>query len=285
MFRRIIVPLDGSSVAETAVGLASRFAEKAGGKVILLQVQTGRRADGREHALEYLRTVASARSAPWLSFVCQVGAGDAATEILNAATEAGADLIALTTRGRSGLARSVLGSVADRVIRDAAVPVLAISIQALQEKAPPIEKLARVVVPLDGSALAEQAITLGARLSRSLGARLMLARIVPPPHAPELEALRPEGARPPYTSARAASDADAYLKEAAARHKLSEDEVDLKVHVGWPVADLATLAAGDGLIVMSSRGLSGFNRLVMGSVASGLLKEARSPIMFVPLQD
>lgn len=284
MFKTILVPLDGSAVAETAVGLVRQFVDK-GGTVILLRVLGGgRTAESQEEALEYLRSVASSHSAASLKFVCQAEAGDPAAGILNAAAEAEVDLIVLTTRGRSGLARTVLGSVADPLIRKAGVPVLAVPIRALQEKAPPPEEWSRVVVPLDGSSLGERAIAQGAGLARAFGARLILARVVPPPHAPELEALRPEGARPPYTSARAAADAQAYLKGVAASHRLSENEVDLTVLVGWTVASLADLASGDGLLVMSGRGLGGFNRMVMGSVAGGLLHEARSPIVFVPLQ-
>lgn len=148
MFKRIIVPLDGSKLAEQALPYALAQAEKFGAELILLQVLeplpdvtfsapvTVRSAERRsaELAREYLEAVAARIRPQGVALRAEQIEGRPYIEIVRYAEEHGAHLIVLSTRGYSGFSRWLLGSVADRVVRGATVPVLLVPCQeACQE--------------------------------------------------------------------------------------------------------------------------------------------------------
>ena len=137
--KRIVVPLDASPFAESVLPVAADLARAGGGSIRLLRVEplpdSCVDADGRVVAyadqemarleaegLDYLRTVAARLGG--IPIESSVRFGDPLDEILKEADAFGADLIAVTTAGRSGLGRTVLGSVAERVFRKAETPVL-----------------------------------------------------------------------------------------------------------------------------------------------------------------
>jgi nucleotide-binding universal stress UspA family protein len=138
--RRVLVPLDGSSLgAEVLQSAAALGASLGGAEIMLLAVvelppgvypdaevqEVSDSVQQRTQATDYLQTVASdlASSAPG-SVTCRVAYGDAALTIANVAREAEVDAIAMATHGRGGLARLVLGSVVTRTLQLASVPVL-----------------------------------------------------------------------------------------------------------------------------------------------------------------
>jgi nucleotide-binding universal stress UspA family protein len=137
--KRIVLPLDGSPVAESVLPVVADLARAGGGSVRLLRVMPLPNncvdADGRVVAyadqemerleaegLDYLRTVETRLGG--LPIESHIRFGDPLDEILKEADDFDADLIAVTTAGRSGLGRAVLGSVAERVFRKAGTPVL-----------------------------------------------------------------------------------------------------------------------------------------------------------------
>ena len=138
MYRRIVVPLDGSERAEGALRHARVLAGCTGAEILLLRVVFDSHmdiyADPRatnsvqermeKEAGEYLRQVAAGLEKEGLKVTTQVDSGSAADAIVDYADRMQADLIAMTTHGRSGIARWLLGSVADKVARGANVPVL-----------------------------------------------------------------------------------------------------------------------------------------------------------------
>jgi len=140
MAKKILVPIDQSPMAEGIVPLVAAIAHGAGAKVRLLLVapapQTRLGQDGRVVAyadqetarleaegLDYLRTVMM-RFGPAGGVECVVRFGDPVAEILREAEAFGADLIAVTTQGRSALGRTVLGSVAEQIVGKADAPVM-----------------------------------------------------------------------------------------------------------------------------------------------------------------
>jgi nucleotide-binding universal stress UspA family protein len=142
-FRRALIPLDGSAVAEAVIPVFLEFAFPLKLEVVLLQVLapvTPQVSEGSRHvivdATERLRQEAEAYLGRYAEGLCAQGlsartavrVGDAATEIAAGAREYQADLIAMTTHGRSGLSRLLFGSVAEAVLRRADVPVFLIRI-------------------------------------------------------------------------------------------------------------------------------------------------------------
>jgi nucleotide-binding universal stress UspA family protein len=138
--RRILVPLDGSSLAAEILGPVAELAASLGGAEIMLLAVVGR-PEGvypdaesqlvsdpireRAQATHYLETVAS-EVAAWApgSVTCRIAYGDAASTIAAVAAESDVDAIALATHGRGGVVRLVLGSIATRALQLASVPVL-----------------------------------------------------------------------------------------------------------------------------------------------------------------
>jgi len=138
MYQRVVIPLDGSPIAESILPFISKIAGPLDMEVILIRVvplapeevigigsTVGLdSAETRKHeAQHYLNTRVEELWTKGLRAQAHVEIGDPAPEIVAFAHKVGADLIAMTTRGRSGLSRLVMGSVAETVLRSAAVPV------------------------------------------------------------------------------------------------------------------------------------------------------------------
>jgi nucleotide-binding universal stress UspA family protein len=131
MFRKILLPIDRSARSRTAVPHASELAKSLGAEVLVLHVLTGPvtpSASAEEpEAADYVAGVAKRLRKAGVKAKTRVQRGDAATGIRGAAIEWGADAVVMATRGRQGLQKLVLGSVAEAVVRDSHVPVLLIS--------------------------------------------------------------------------------------------------------------------------------------------------------------
>lgn len=137
MYKRAVVPLDGSVVAETIIPLILEIAGPLDLDVVLLRVippmpvkvvhdaraEDEKQAAQRTDAEEYLAALAAELRSRGVRFKTDVRLGDPASEIVAAAEATDADLIAMTTHGRSGLGRVLFGSVAEAVLRQAQIPV------------------------------------------------------------------------------------------------------------------------------------------------------------------
>lgn len=330
MFNRILVPLDGSSNAAAALPVAHQLARESSGTLILVralrplaEVEMGiTQSDGwvpaadpaeRDEASAYLRQVASSLGGVAVETV--VGAGAANGIILDATRRQAADLIVMTSRERTGLARWMLGSVARGVLRAAEVPVLIL--RAAEGKiVSPISPRGegagrRAMVPLDGSSLAEAALAPAAQLVAQLSvperAQIDLLRVV--------EIVPTLGAAPYALGApggfgltddlyvEGARVAHEYLNEVAARLRREEADKHIPalasitetVVLGLNVADtIAAVAegressAGEGgrersdLIAVATHGRSGLKRLILGSVTERLLDSTAVPVLVAP---
>jgi nucleotide-binding universal stress UspA family protein len=200
----------------------------------------------------------------------EVGAG-----IVRTGRERGADLIAMSTHGRSGLGRWIYGSVADAVLREAEVPVLLIP-AACQHRWPTARQ-PRILVPLDGSNLATQALGPALDLAELLGAELLLLQAIPPIPYVEGYYYVVTDQEPELAEAQAALDGMA--------ERLSTDrrKVSARAVLGYPITEIQRIAREEGidLIAMATHGRGGLARVVMGSVATGTLQRAELPILLV----
>lgn len=287
MFRRILVPLDGSSFAEAAIPAAASVAADGGAEVRLVCVQAATpidpesswpfEPDGLAWAEAYLAEAAARIRATWSgALTTSVRSGEVTEEILAAADEWDADLIAVATHGRGGVSRAWLASVADSCIRRAQCPVLALR-PAESNPGATSGRLGsgrgRIVVPLDGSPLAEAALPYGAPLAQRLGVPLLLLSAVPDP---EIAAVyrRLESTDPSVA-------AEQYLAEQLAR--LREEGVRAEAYV---VTDVATAhailtEAGGDLVVMSTHGRGGLDRAIFGSVTDQVVRGTAGAVLVV----
>src|SRR6266705_3216436 len=179
MFKRILVPVDGSTRAERALPVAARLARAAGGSVILVQVAA---LPGT-----YSTDLASSAYAEAIEIETKALFGAAAQTILSVAYSYSADLIVLSSQGKTGLKRWVLGSVAQKIARHSPLPVFVLHeggpLPARPQ--PDTHHPLHALVTLDGSALAKAALEPAAKLIAALSApaqgALHLLRVVKPP--------------------------------------------------------------------------------------------------------
>lgn len=191
MIKRILVPLDGSILAESVLPAAAQLTRTLKGTLILLRVYDVTSSDfsifvmeaEEQKAQTYLDGVALRPALAGLQVETRTLGGAAALNILDAVQEYQVDLLVMSSHGRSGITRRVLGSVAEHVIRYAPVPVLVLRGLRMSEylsRAAPV-----AVVAVDGSPQAETALFPAAEVLAGLAApdagTIHLARIVAPP--------------------------------------------------------------------------------------------------------
>jgi nucleotide-binding universal stress UspA family protein len=289
MFSRILVPLDGSALAESALSLAEQFIEGSEGRLILLRVVpyfTVLAADpllyeemnrlGEDEALAYLRSIRNELPDPGKAdIVCQVGS--AADSILQYSMENDVDLIVMSSHGRSGINRWVYGSVAERIMSQAPCPTLIINArQSSQEGAP-----SKILVPLDGSGLAEQALHPALDLAQLLDAELYLLSVTTSGEL-RIETASEAGAFADIENGEVVKAKD-YLQDLAENLDYQKVNYDVEIASGSVAEAIMDYAAENGmeLIIMSSHGRTGLKRWVYGSVAEKVLRGACCATMIV----
>jgi nucleotide-binding universal stress UspA family protein len=191
MIKRLLVPLDGSTLAEAVLPVAAQLTQALQGTLILFRAYDVPPADVSLHVIEaaarraqtYLVGVALRPELAGLRVETRSLGGAATLNILDAVQEYQADLLVMSSHGRSGFTRLALGSVAEYVIRHVPVPVLVLHRPREGES---LRKTAQVaLVALDGSPLAETALAPAAEVLFALSSpqegTLHLARVVAPP--------------------------------------------------------------------------------------------------------
>jgi nucleotide-binding universal stress UspA family protein len=304
MYKRVLVPLDGSELAEVVFSYATELAARLELDLVLLHVVDPQERDlvplhraYVERAAEVLRRQSEelqkkADIQPKGEGVAargELAVGHPAEEILECALRHDIDLILMATHGRSGIKRWALGSVADKVLRVSKTPVCLVraglSEEIVHDKWPSITML----VPLDGSELAELVIPHVEALAKQLGPKLVdvvLLRVCEPPvvssdYPPTADLTWEE--HQAREMARPTTVCEEYLAGVQERLEgvgLKARSVVLK---GKPADEITDYANKDlvNLIVMSTHGRSGIGRWAYGSVADRILLGVSSPIFLV----
>jgi nucleotide-binding universal stress UspA family protein len=265
MKNEILVPLDGTPEAESILPAARTLAAALPARIRLVSVLE--RADvppDRRAYLEQRRLELAGRK---IDAGVEVAVGRPAESILEFARGAGTDFIAMTTHGRRGMDRLVLGSVAEEVLRRSPVPLL------VARPGQPPAAGRRLLVALDGSPAGEAVLPDAVRLARGLAWPIDLVRVA-------LPIAVPGGLGEPLVPL-PSDDPMPYLE---ALRKRLETEGGLEVR---PVALEGRAAtqilihareAGAGLLCLTTHGRTGLARLVMGSIAEELLRTAPCPV-------
>lgn len=289
--RTIVVPLDGTALGERALPAALNVARRTGARLELVHVHTARRENPmpevrtleevkrlkeRRYLLGLASAVSSRHGTPVQASLLE---GAVVPAILEYATGCRADLIVLATHARAGLSRSVLGSVADELVRRSGMPVLTVGPRSLSPHVLGEGTWDTVAVPLDGSALAEQVLGSVARISPQT---LLLVQVLSPVdhvglagRTYVLETAR--GLEATRTRA-----AERYLQTVARSMQGLIPRVSTRVVVAEdvPAAIVEQAKSGEAdLIALSTHGRSGLSRLVLGSVADRLVRVSPLPVL------
>ena len=312
MYERILVPLDGSSLARQVLPYARMVAEAKGADVELVEVIAPLEEFAKLEVSDSVAAGVGSRPDPWAApdewtlveehlrnnarkqlgeaatllgretyARCTVLEGEPAEAIIKEADKLPGTLIAMATHGRSGIGRWLLGSVTDSVIRHAEHPTLVIRAQEGGASAAP--SLNEVVLPLDGSATAEAAIPYAVEMAKVLGVGVALVRaITPMAYADSYSETVPDAYDALLEQAQA--DAGDYLK-GIARRVFSRGVPDVTSHVMVGNAASVILGradeGGDKLVVMATHGRSGVRRAVLGSVADRVIRHSAGPVLVV----
>lgn len=285
VFTTILVPLDGSRIAEAALGYAALLPSE---RVRLLRVEPeyvaggageapDRLAGAEAEAHAYLDRQADEPRRQGREVELVVVRGDPAEQIIAHAGDA--DLIVMTTNGLGAGGRALFGSVADRVVRHAVAPTLVVRTEG-KSSGPPL--VARIVVPLDGSDLASKALPVAAETAELLGVPIHLVRVV---DGDPVRAAVQAGSRAAAAYSRSLEDArqhavaDLETEERKLRARNIKTSTD--VRVGYPAAELLSLIAPSDLVVMTTHGRGGIRRWLLGSVADKLVHQASAPVLLV----
>ncbi len=286
MFKKILVPLDGSKIAEAVIPFAAEIAARSRAELLFvtavqqvgvwdatLSLQVLKRE--AEVAADYLATVERDLSDEGRKVATQVLDGDAAEAVLAAVEEAGADLIAISTHGRSGVSRWLFGSVATHILERATVPLLVLRPKEGEDRGAPGPVVKKILVPLDGSEVAKSILPVIEEFAKTMGASLVLYHSV-----------APLSAYPGFESAGAAALGEAIeemqrqakeILARAAEEVLSRGvEATTVVSLGTPVDGVLTAAdeLDVDLIAIATHGRSGLGRAVLGSVADGVIRRS-----------
>ena len=207
--------------------------------------------------------------------------GDPATEIVKNARDLQIDLIAMATHRESTLARGILGSVTDRVLQTSSVPVM--TIRPGDDLKPETRIPDTVLVPLDGSALAESAVPIASLIAEKTGAKIVFVRVSSVPYYSSL-ASAGVGYTRPLSSQELADMAGVYLQPFVT----AAGEAGLTATAHTPTGETTSniMSAADQsentLIVMSTRGASGLKRWILGSITDKLVRTSGHPVLVVP---
>jgi nucleotide-binding universal stress UspA family protein len=284
MLKTIVVPLDGSVFAQRALPYAQVLARRTRARVILLRaIEAGFSPRARElahgemqDALQELALVSNNLKQRGIPTVAARPYDEPSWAIITAAQEERADLIVMSTHGRSGMGRWVYGSVAERVLRVAPAPMLMVPAAATFNWPSEPEDM-RIVVPLDGSEAAQAILGIATDIAEATGGTIVLVQaFLPPPWAVGIDPSDLE-----YDPVELAEGIRARLASTVAGLTARGIRSELYLHEGQPhevILD-AVEAHRAHLVAMSTHGRTGLARLMMGSVADAVLRESRVALL------
>lgn len=297
MYRNIMVPVDGSPFSREAVLHGLRLASQSGAILRLVRVGTSSTITGGPDGFavenERLREIHSAELAELYSIAAECRAhstvnvtaslqyGPVIDTLIGYAHRQKIDLIVMRSHARKGLARAWFGSVADGLIRESGIPVLVVKAPSVATALESGFVFNRILVPLDGSLLAEQSIGPAVSLARINGATITLLKVVTPLKRRVDGQL--ESAIGPASAGEVASS-QRYL-ETCLGHELERSvKVTRRVIVADDAAS-AILGAADSmeadLVAIATRGRGAIARAASGSVADRMLRESPVSTMVI----
>ncbi len=293
MFKKILVPLDGSKISEMAIPYAEELAGKLGSEVVLYHVRPHDHAELEHMHQTYLDSVAESfryaiknklPKANDVTITTEIEPGEAAENICRLVDKNQVDLIVMTAVSNSGLKiGKTIGSIADHVCRTVPIPVLLVRSQST----PPIKSkplIKRILIPLDGSELSKLALPVGEELAAGLEGTVTLFRM-----SNNLR-LVDDGSGATLTIDYAGFNEAEKTRVTTEMTALEKDlknrgfDVTSVVTAGFdPAYEIIEISAKTNvdLLVMSTHGRSGPGRWVYGNTAEKVLRHGTTPLLLV----
>jgi len=296
MYKVIMVPTQGSETERPALSVAVSLAKRFGAEIQLVQVETGlivlegntRTAGfsgtalsieaGRLSRRQKLEALGAECRAWGVRAVTVMEEGLVAPELTGYAERNNVDLIVMSSHARGGIKRMALGSVTDFVIRNTHVPLIVVK--------PPVtfipneseDRFARILVPMDGSALAEQILPQIEALAVPLNATVTLLQVLTPFTYSQREIQDPAM---PWWETEVASGRS-YLARVAEYLSEKGVTVEHEVVIGDIISDTIlkyAVRARIDLIAIATSGSSGFRRLILGTVADDVMRKSQMSVL------
>jgi nucleotide-binding universal stress UspA family protein len=298
MFRHVLVPLDGSRLAEAALPPAAYLAQKMDASVTLIHIverdapeaiHGDRHLTSPEEAYTYLDEVAQTMFPAELTVERHVHTGqtaDVARSIVDHADELAPDLIVMCTHGRGGLRNVLYGSIAQQVVAGGTTPVLLVQPIGVDREAP--FACHRLLVPVDGLPEHEEGLHVAAELAHACQAQVHLVLVVPTlgtlSGAQAAAGLLLPGSTTQVLEL-TRQDAEAYLLRHVNQLQAKGVLVKAEICRGDPVANIVEVASNTepDLIVLGTHGKTGMDAFWSGSVAPKVSSRSRSPLLLVPV--
>jgi nucleotide-binding universal stress UspA family protein len=298
METRILVPLDGSRLSEQSLPYAMTLGQRLPAELVLFSaisipsdVREALEKAGLEpeplfeeleiEAGEYLEALAHLLSKAELSVSHVVLRSRAAEAIVEYAEQADIQLIVMASHGYTGIARWTHGSVAERALQSAPVPVLLVRAkEGITRALPEARPCRRVLVPLDGSKLAEQVLPAIIPIAAALGCEVTLFRVL----VDTAGSFTGRWYLPQNSSFEIANqDARSYLERLASHVKEHGIRVSTAIQLGPVAKSIIDYAEGHDvdLIAMCTHGRTGIARWALGSVADRVLRAGDKPVLLV----
>ena len=286
----ILHPTDFSEPARRALILAGSLAHREGARLLVLHVANpvtdaaNVLLDDPSLTRQRQRLEQLQLEAPGVPFESRLAFGGAATEILKTAQETGCGMIVMGTRGRTGLGRLLMGSVAEQVVRNAPCPVVTVNSPSREPAEAEVSSVTAapiraVLHPTDFSGPCAEAFRVACELAGDQSARLTVVHVVVPPAMSQMNQPVP----PPVPE-----DPRGKLEELLRLAKAAAPglQVDYRVEKGvkgdtGPRIIGAAQETQCDLIVMGTHGRTGLGRVLMGSVAEQVLRTAPCPVVTV----
>lgn len=297
-FNKILVPLDGSAFSEMASVYAAGLVKNQEVELILLHVlASGRREfleaehDYLDRRAETINAVIEAQTelgAPKPKIKKELVIGHPADEILGFIRNSGINLIAMATHGRSGISSLVMGSVANRIVRESRIPVLLVRPRKGKEADQDTNVTRKVLIPLDGSKLGESVVSLVQTFISQFGDEqseiILLSVCEPSPVQSGYSVVVSEAAQAAAVKAfKHELEAKQYLYELAGLVRNDGFNVSTEIVTGDPAEKIIEKARKNrvNLIAMATHGRSGITRMAYGSVAEAVIYRTKTPILLI----
>lgn len=279
MYGRVLVPLDGSDLAEEALPYVEEIGRRLGSETLLVTACAP--GDPKVRAYEaYLEKVATRLMAEGISTSGLCIQGDVASSLIEFSEKHKVGLVVISAHGNDSTGQWPLGSIANKVLQASRTPILLIRPRPVR-KTGPIE-LARVLVPLDGSEFAENALQQALGLVRVYKkAEVLLVRVIEPVHIPSAPIYEPGKDYQLAKKTRMEREADRYLQRIEEGLGESGVAASRALLVGYPAETILQYAEDKAVDMMavSTHGFSALTKWAFGSVASKLIEASTIPLL------